>query len=124
MSTSLHEKPVTLFEALARGIRCRCPRCGRGTLYEGGYRLRSHCVMCGLPLQRREPDTYFLMYMSTAAITGIFIIAMFLTSPRSLWQGRVVVTVLALLVMFGTLPFRKGLAIGWDFYIETKTTGS
>lgn len=74
-------------------------------------------------MKKREPDTYFVMYMSTAALTGVFIVGMLLTSPRSLLEGQITVAVLAIIVMFGTLPFRKGIAIGWDIYVERKTSG-
>ena len=34
----------------ATGLRCRCPRCGRGRLFEGVLKVRSTCPVCGLDL--------------------------------------------------------------------------
>lgn len=34
----------------ATGLRCRCPRCGRGRLFEGVLKVRSTCPDCGLDL--------------------------------------------------------------------------
>jgi uncharacterized protein (DUF983 family) len=34
----------------ATGLRCRCPRCGRGKLFEGFLKVRSSCPACGLDL--------------------------------------------------------------------------
>lgn len=33
---------------LARGLGKRCPRCGRGSLFDGWFRSRSNCQTCGL----------------------------------------------------------------------------
>lgn len=34
--------------ALSTGLRCRCPRCGRGHLFNGYLTPRSSCEACGL----------------------------------------------------------------------------
>ena len=33
---------------LATGVRCRCPRCGRGRLFSGLLDVRPACETCGL----------------------------------------------------------------------------
>ncbi len=35
---------------LAAGLACRCPRCGRGRLFEGFLKVRATCPACGLDL--------------------------------------------------------------------------
>ena len=30
------------------GLRCRCPRCGRGRLYQGYLKIAPRCSVCGL----------------------------------------------------------------------------
>ena len=32
------------------GLRCRCPRCGRGALFRGLLTVRERCEICGLDL--------------------------------------------------------------------------
>lgn len=34
--------------AVSTGLACRCPRCGRGRLFEGLLTLRPSCETCGL----------------------------------------------------------------------------
>ena len=34
----------------ATGLACRCPRCGRGRLFEGFLKVRERCPDCGLDL--------------------------------------------------------------------------
>jgi uncharacterized protein (DUF983 family) len=43
-----HDLPVSVFQSAIRGIACRCPRCGRGKLYQGFLTLRPACEQCGL----------------------------------------------------------------------------
>lgn len=43
---------------LARGLKLRCPRCGRGRLYESWWRMRDACIDCGLKFERAPG--YFL----------------------------------------------------------------
>ena len=43
-----HDLPVSVFQSAMRGIACRCPRCGRGKLYQGFLKLRPSCERCGL----------------------------------------------------------------------------
>lgn len=116
------EARLKLSVALRRGFARRCPRCGRDALFEREkrYRLKPACERCGCKFQAREADTYFFMYMSTGAITGLFLISMFLITPVNQNAGRVVVALFAVVIMFGTLPFRKGMAIAFDVFIEQK----
>ena len=38
----------------AAGMRCRCPRCGVGRLYEGLLTVRARCDSCGLDLRAHD----------------------------------------------------------------------
>ena len=35
---------------IATGLRCRCPRCGEGALFDGLLAVRARCAACGLDL--------------------------------------------------------------------------
>ena len=37
------------------GLRCRCPRCGEGGLFEGLLTVRAACPACGLDLRANDP---------------------------------------------------------------------
>ena len=43
-----YDTPVSVYQSAIRGIACRCPRCGRGKLYQGFLTLRPACERCGL----------------------------------------------------------------------------
>ena len=103
-----------------RGLKRRCPQCGRGKLFVGWWQLDDSCSYCGLKLASRESDTWAFMYLSTAFITGIFILSMLMVLPKSLWVGRFAVAVAALFLFVISAPYRKGLAIAFDYLIELR----
>lgn len=109
-----------IFTLIYRGLRKRCPRCGQGRLYRRWYRLNESCEVCELRLLKDAIDILAFMYLSTVIFTGFFIVGMFWVIPQDQWWGRIVLGVLALLVMVGSLPYRKGVAIALDFWSEHK----
>lgn len=110
----------TLGTILGRGLRRRCPRCGQGRVFERWFLVVERCAQCGLGLRAREEDTWFFMYMSTAALTGVCILVMLATRPGNLPLARVLVAVGALFLFLVTHPFRKSLALAIDFYVDTR----
>lgn len=107
-------------QALARGVRRRCPRCGRGRLFERWYTLYERCPVCGLDYERAAGDTWAFMYLTTAALTGLIVGAMLLITPPSAWVGRTIVFPLAMVIIVGSLPYRKGAAIALDYIVELR----
>jgi len=104
-------------QAVLRGLRHRCPRCGKGPLFAGWNRLHERCAVCGLAFERRSGDTWFFMYMSTAGLTGTLVVVMFLIRPRVLWVGQIVVALAAVAVIGFSLPYRKGIAVALDYLV-------
>jgi len=105
---------------ILRGLRRRCTRCGEGPLFWGWNRLRESCPVCGLPYEERSGDTWFFMYMTTAGLTGVLVVILFLVRPRIVWLGQVAVFAAAIVVIGLSLPFRKGIAVALDYLIERR----
>lgn len=57
------------------------------------------------------------MYISTAYLTGLFVVAMFVLRPGSAWVGQAVVLPLALGVIGGSLRWRKGCALAVEYLV-------
>lgn len=114
------DKRNGLMRTLFRGLRGLCPRCGRGKLYHHWYRLRSNCENCHLTFIKDAIDILAFMYISTAFITGLFILGMFIFIPANKMLGTATLVLLAVGLIVGTLPYRKGVAIALDFWIEEK----
>jgi len=117
------EPRVTVLRALLRGLARRCPRCGRGPLYERWNQLWPSCTVCGLPFETRSGDTWFFTYVTTAGLTGVLIVTMILLQPPSVFVGQLVLLPVAIGLMLGSVPFRKGVAIAIDYLVDRSVQG-
>jgi uncharacterized protein (DUF983 family) len=106
---------------VARGLRTRCPRCGRGALYSRRLRLRDRCDACGLELAAYAHDTWAMTYLSTAGLTGLVVVGLILARPANQMLGRVTLGAVALTVIVASLPFRKGAAIALNWLIAVRS---
>jgi len=112
--------PRDVILVLSRGLRRRCPQCGRGRIYARWYSLEKECDHCGLPIAVEDGDTWAFMYFSTAFLTGIILAAMFLLPPPTYGIGHAAIVVAALLLILGTLPLRKSLALAINYLITLR----
>lgn len=58
----------------AAGIRCRCPRCGEGPLFDGYLKVVARCRRCGLDLgfaESADGPAVFIMF-----IVGFIVVAL------------------------------------------------
>jgi len=62
---------------IAVGLKCRCPRCGQGPLYDGFLTVAERCSVCGLDLQKADSG-------DGPAVFIIFILG-FVVVPLALW---------------------------------------
>jgi len=103
---------------LSRGIRKRCPQCGVGELFSTWNTLKENCSECNCVLQGREANSWFFIYMTTAFVTGLFLLYMFLFPTKNQMLGRLILTPLAIICIVFTLPYRKGIAVALDYFME------
>lgn len=47
---------MSLFQSLARGLRCRCPSCGEGQAFRAFLKVRDNCTACGEALHHHNAD--------------------------------------------------------------------
>jgi uncharacterized protein (DUF983 family) len=111
-------KMIPWYTAIGRGIRKTCPRCGQGSLFQSWGELAPKCPSCDLVFEENPGDTWAFMYVSTAFLTGIFIIGMFLVKPANRWLGIITVAAFSLAAMLGTYQRRKGIAVALDFLLR------
>ena len=53
-STSLPKRDV--WQAMARGLRCRCPNCGEGKIFRAFLKVADNCSACGQDLSHHRAD--------------------------------------------------------------------
>jgi uncharacterized protein (DUF983 family) len=78
------EPPVA---PLAAALRCRCPRCGRGKLFQGLLSAAPACAVCGLDLRAQDAGdgpAVFVIFILGAVTVGLAIAVESTFSPP-LW---------------------------------------
>ena len=113
--TSDHEKqPLSPIEL---GLKARCPRCGKGPLFQQVLNLRDRCTSCGL-------DYKFIDTGDGPAVFAIFILG-FVVLGGALWvqltyDTPLLLTVLlsgivTLILALGLLRFLKAVLIALQY---------
>ena len=111
-----------VWQAMARGFRQRCPKCGKGALFHSYLKVSDTCGVCGEELHHQRADDappYF-----TILIVGHFVVGGLLAMEKALvppiWVHMVVWLPLTLLSSLWLLPRVKGALVGlqWALYMH------
>ena len=105
------------FEAMARGLRGRCPRCGRGRLFRAFLKVADHCEACGEALHHHRADdapAYFVILIVGHIVVPLALAVEVAFEPPylvhlALWLP------LTLGLALGLLQPIKGAIIGWQW---------
>jgi uncharacterized protein (DUF983 family) len=101
-------------QAMARGVMCRCPACGKGHLFHKFLKVAETCDSCGQELHHHKADDappYFTMM-----IVGHLLIPAVVIVER-VWHPNMAMQLLAwlpttLLITIGLLQPVKGAIVG------------
>ncbi len=67
------------------GLRCRCPRCGQGHLFEGFLRVRSQCEVCKLDFSFADsgdgPAVFIVIIVGFIVTGGALLVEIFIEPP-------------------------------------------
>ena len=100
------------------GLACRCPRCGKGRLFQGFLNLRSRCDNCGLDYafaDAGDGPAVFIILIAGFIVVGCALIVEFKYEPP-LWLHAVLW--LPLILATTLLPLRpmKGLMVALQYH--------
>ena len=109
-------RPRTMWEALARGLKNRCPRCAETKLMPRFLKPAGHCHACGLDLTPQRADD-FPAYISMI-ISGHLLAPVVIGLALAGWTpGQMAAVVMpgAAILMLGLLQPAKGavIAVQW-----------
>jgi uncharacterized protein (DUF983 family) len=103
---------------LAAGLMSRCPRCGKGKLFQGFLALAPRCEHCGLDysfVDSADGPAFFVVFLSGFIVAGSALVVEILYEPpywvhALMWGPLILVTTL--------LPLRpvKGLLIALQYH--------
>jgi uncharacterized protein (DUF983 family) len=96
--------------AVLRGLRLRCPVCGKGELFRTYFRMYDHCPCCGVGFAREHGQWVGSLDIHTFVIAFALMIGAALTPPGwpiglslAVWGGA------AILIPLVTFRFARGL---------------
>lgn len=113
------KSPLPFWRTVGRSCRLRCPRCGRGGLFNGWFRMKPHCEACGLDFWQ-EPGFYlgsiYFNYGLTALVITLTYFALYFGSTLS--NETVLAGLSAYCILFPLWFFRyaRSLWLGFDQY--------
>lgn len=105
---------------VAAGLRCRCPRCGKGRLFKGAFSLDivERCDVCGLGLRFVDPGdgpAVFAIMLLGGLILGGALWVEFRFNPP-LWAHVVLWLPITAVVAFGLLRPLKGVLVALQYH--------
>ena len=67
-------RKIRFRQALSRGLRFRCPKCGEGKVFSSFFRMRDECAVCGLSFYPESGYYVGAMYLDYIFTAGIFLV--------------------------------------------------
>lgn len=105
------------------GLRCRCPNCGRGRLFQGFLTVVDRCDACGADLRAHDtgdgPAVFIILILGFAVVGAALAVEMVYEPP--LWVHAVVWPPLVLLGSLGLLRPFKGVMVALAFRHRSAT---
>ena len=112
-------KPMTARDTILRfGLKCRCPRCGKGRLFDGFLSLAPKCEACGLDYSFADPadGPAFFVMMTMAFPATAFAVWIELAYEPALWVHFVTTVPFLLLSCIPPIRPFKGMLIASQYF--------
>jgi uncharacterized protein (DUF983 family) len=103
---------------LTAGLLCRCPRCGKGKLFQGFLTLPPRCNVCGLDysfIDAGDGPAVFIMFFAGFVVVGAALLVEAFYQPP-FWVHAVLWIPLILITTLGPLRPMKGLLIALQYH--------
>lgn len=101
----------------AAGLRCRCPRCGRGALYQGYLVIVDRCAVCGLELAGKDsgdgPAVFLIFILGFVIVPPALLVSLQVDWP--LWLHGLIWGTVILGVTLGLLRPAKALVMALQY---------
>jgi uncharacterized protein (DUF983 family) len=108
--------------AVRRGVAGRCPRCGKGRLFDGPVRYAPACSACGLDYAAfnvGDGAAAFLILVVGAVVTGLAL-WLELSAEPAWWVHVLLWLPLTLGLSLGLMRLAKGLLLALEFANEAR----
>ena len=111
---SSENENANIWQAIWRGVKCRCPRCGKGWLFHHYIEQVAHCANCKEPLARYKVGLLLPLVVITIMIhiLAFVMLEMELNGYGNPLIYLYVLVPLSVIVPIAILPSSKGAIIG------------
>lgn len=120
-SLESEESPPALAVHIGRGLRLRCPRCGRGAVFDGWFAMNDRCPACGRKFNRAPGyflGSIFFNYGVTAVLMIVGYFSMFFTRGRVGQEWLIALAAFTLLFPLWFFRYARALWIAVDEYLD------
>ncbi len=108
----------SLQSSILTGLACRCPRCGKGKLFQGFLTVAPRCEHCGLDysfVDSADGPAFFVMFFAGFIVAGTALATEILYEPPY-WVHALLWPPLILLTCLAPLRPVKGLLIALQYH--------
>ena len=108
------DKRHPAWPSIWRGIKCRCPQCGKGWLFHHYLEQVDHCAVCSEPLAGYKAGLFLPLVVITVMVhvIGFVMLEMELSGRGNPLTYIYVLVPLSIIVPLIILPSSKGGIIG------------
>ena len=100
---------------LWRGVRRRCPHCGRGPLFVRWITTHDRCSDCGLVYIRNQGDTWLFWILMDRIPLAIGIVLIYSGFQVTHWSTGLLFFAGMAVPLVATMPNRQGVAIALNY---------
>lgn len=107
------------------GLGCKCPRCGRGALYDGFLTVAERCGVCGLDLRKADSGdgpAIFLIFILGALVVPLALLVEASFEPP-MWLHMVIWSAVILGAALVLLRPMKGVMIALQYKHRASDSG-
>ena len=69
---------MAMVSPFSAGLRCKCPQCGRGALFDGLLKVAPTCSTCGLDLTKQDsgdgPAVFVIFILGAIVVPLVFLL--------------------------------------------------
>ncbi len=108
---------MTNASVLKYGLKCRCPECGKGRLFNGFLTLAPRCEVCGLDYSFADPadgPAFFIMIIMGIPAAGFGVWVEIMWEP-SIWVHLLTSGPFMLLTCIPPIRFAKGMLVASQY---------
>ncbi|AMS42778.1 DUF983 domain-containing protein [Aminobacter sp. NyZ550] len=115
-------EPRPVWQAIKRGLLCKCPNCGQGRLFASFVKTVDRCEVCHEEIFHHRADdlpAYLVVVIVGHIVVGAFM-GVEATSKLALWQHLLIWVPLTIVSALALLRPMKGAVVGmqWALYMH------